>query len=399
MKKTIITLVAMSIILSLSGCGSSTTVKVSIGDQWKTLKTSLLYACIKPNAWQLPDKVSLPKTDINPSDAVPPYSIIDQMTAGSGTANKIKVATEALDLRKDEFVNLIKNSLPGWDMNKVANRAENIANILHITQPFENIFIQPDPILPPGLSIAHFDDKSVYIMIPANVGQQNFDAAYLNALISLELTKKSVDMSRLTQFCQQNVSFLEPEQQFSCDMAYAMSTWLDGTTEPEYRSYLLKSSLTFGHVFTPQVSQWAGNYFQFLGNTTLADVIENAVKDCENPLYQKLYDKLQNPGRLGIVLEDTKDGVRIKSFITDQARETGLLVGDIITDIDANQTKAVWNIQNILFDKYPEQNVIIKIIRKPEMGTAKSLEKLGEQLGMIKLAYELKLTDNSKSGF
>jgi hypothetical protein len=378
--------------LFFAGCQKEATVKVRFGVDWNWLRQSMLYATLNPQSWSMPAKPKLPETGIIVAEKNPPLAIVDVMFSGQGTVKTMENTKNIIELRKDEFTSLVEKGLSDWDLEKVATRAENIPNILHVKQPFSEIVIQPDPVLPPGLTVATFDRDIAYIIVPAFVGQQNFDAAYINALITWDLGNRKPDFERLEAFCTNNNAFLPATKQFSADMAYTMSTWLEGTVEPEYRSFLLKSSLAFGHMFTLQVSQWAGNYFQFIGNTTLSEVIENAVRDCENPLYQKLFDKVRNPGKLELVISDTKDGATILDFSGDSSRDSGLEIDDVIYDMDTRPIKALWEIQNLLFDKSPGDEVIVKVRRnKSQKAISQNLEQLGEENGKLLLGCKLRL--------
>lgn len=385
---------ALTATLSLSllaGCTDTSTVKVRGDIDWSILKKSVTYASIVKNSWQAAENVDLPNVNINLTQPLPPLDTVDQLSGGQGTIKEMVSASEKIELLKDQVIKVMTSSLDSWDMGKVATRAENIANIMHIKQPFTEILIQPDPVLPSGLSRTIIEGTTARVIIPTGIAQKDFDTAYVDALITWELKNKKPDFSRLEQFCIANNAFLTATEQFASDLAFAMGTWIEGTIEPDYRTYLLKSSLDFGHIFTPQVSQWAGNYFHFLGNVTLADAIESAVKDCENPLYQKLYSGLKNHGHLPLKLEDSQDGVKIAGFENDNAENTGLLVGDIVTEFDKIPIKSTWNISSILFDKNRGETLTINIVRHEAKGTEKSyvtLEQIGER---VKLVYKIEL--------
>lgn len=390
--KTIVFTIAATISLSLlAGCGNSATVKVKGDIDWSILKKSVTYASIVKNSWKAAEKIDLPKVNINLTQPLPPFETVDQLAGGQGTMKEMVAASDKIELLKDHATKLMTDSLEGWDMDRAATRAENIANIMHIKQPFTEILIQPDPVLPSGLSRTVIEGTTARIIIPSGIAQKDFDTAYINALLTWELKNKKPDFSRLEQFCIANGAFLPATEQFASDLAFAMNTWVEGTIEPDYRTYLLKSSLDFGHVFTPQVSQWAGNYFHFLGNVTLSDVIESAVKDCENPLYQQLYSSLKNHGHLPLKLEDSSEGVKIAGFENDKAENTGLLIGDIVTEFDKIPVKSTWNISSILFDKNPGETLTINIIRHEVKGTAKSYVTLEQIGGRVKLVYKIEL--------
>lgn len=382
----------------LAGCGQQKVdlPKLSIAVNWKTLKQSIIYACVKPQAWNMPQKPGLPNPEINIKEMFPPLSTIETLAVSEGTAGKIKSVSDIIEKRKDEFTNLVLGSLKSWDLAKLAVRADNIANIMHVDQPFREIVIQPDPVMLWGLNRVSIDGDKATIIVPTYIGDDNFDSAFTNALINFGMKDKNPDTSRIDEFCKRNGAFLPAWEQFTCDLAFAMSTWLSGTVEPDYRSFILKSSLEFGHIFTPQTSQWAGNFYQFLGNTNLQEVVENALIDCENPLYQKLYDRLKNSAWMGLTVTDTKEGVAVNAFGSEEATNSGLLKGDIIFDIDSMPIKAVWNVQNIMYDKAPGDEIIIKITRDEDKGDAKSLTKLGSENGKIMLAYKLKLVAKHK---
>lgn len=390
-KQIVTTLVTIIALASLAGCGETATVNVKADIDWSVLKKSITYASIVINSWKAPENIELPKVNINLAEPLPPLATVDELSGGQGTMKEMTLASENIELLKDKASKLMSDSVDGWDMNKAAVRAENIANIMHIKQPFTELLIQPDPVLPAGLSRTIIDGTTARIIIPAGIAQKDFDTAYINALITWELKNKKPDFSRLEQFCAANGAFLPATEQFASDLAFAMGTWVEGTVEPDYRSYLLKSSLDFGHVFTPQVSQWAGNYFHFLGNVTLADVIESAVKDSENPLYQKLYSTIKNHGLLPLKLEDTTDGVRIAGFENEKTEESGLLVGDIITEFDKIPIKNSWNILSILFDKSPNETLTIGIMRPENKGSEKCYVKMDKVDGMLKLIYKIEL--------
>lgn len=390
--KTIAFSIAATITLSmLAGCGDTSTVKVRGDIDWSILKKSVAYASIVRNSWQAPQNIELPKVNINLTQSLPPLETVDQLASGQGTMKEMVAASDKIELLKDKVTKLMTDSLEGWDMDRTATRAENIANIMHIKQPFTEILIQPDPVLPSGLSRTIIEGTTARIIIPAGIAQKDFDTAYINALVTWELKNKKPDFSRLEQFCIANGAFLPATEQFASDLAFAMGTWIEGTVEPDYRTYLLKSSLDFGHVFAPQVSQWAGNFFHFLGNVTLSDVIESAVKDCENPLYQKLYSSLKNHGHLPLKLEDSPEGVKITGFENDKTENTGLLVGDIVTEFDKIPVKSTWSISSILFDKNPGETLTINILRPEQKGSQKSYVKLDKIDGKLKLIYKIEL--------
>lgn len=382
---------AMITFASLAGCGEAATVRVKADIDWSILKKSVTYASIVKNSWKAPENIELPKVNINLTESFPPLETVDQLSGGQGTMKEMTAASEKIELLRDKASKLMSDSLDGWDMNKAGTRAENIANIMHIKQPFTELLIEPDPVLPSGLSRTIINGTTARIIIPAGMAQKDFDTAYINALITWELKNKKPDFSRLEQFCIANGAFLPATEQFASDLAFAMGTWVEGTVEPDYRTYLLKSSLDFGHVFTPQVSQWAGNYFHFLGNVTLADVIESAVKDSENPLYQQLYSTIKNHGLLPLKLEDTTDGVKIVGLENEKAEQSGLLVGDIVTEFDKIPVKSTWNISSILFDKSSNETLTINIIRPEQKGSGKCYVKLDKVEGKLKLIYKIEL--------
>jgi hypothetical protein len=365
---------------------------VAVGIDWKILKQSVIYACVKQNAWNMPEKPGLPDPQINIKEMFPPLSTVEQLAVSEGTSKKIGEISAIIEKRKGEFTSLLLDTFTAWDLEKIATRADNIANIMHLGQPFKEIVIQPDPVMLWGLSRSIIDGEKVTIIVPTYIHPDGFDAAFVTALISHSMKDKNPDISRLDDFCKKNGAFLPAWDQFASDMGFAMSTWLSGSMEPDYRSFVLKSSLEFGHIFTSQASQWAGNFFQFLGNTTLAECVENAIKDCENPLYQKLFDRLRNSAWLGLTLKDSKEGVQIAAFGSDEAMASGLMKDDIIFDIDSIPAKAQWNIQNIMLDKAPGDEAIIKVKRDKGKGSEKALTLLGEEDGNLLLAYKLRLS-------
>lgn len=382
---------ALMAVTAFTGCNELQTVSVKADVDWSMLRKSLAYASVTKNAWHAPEKLALPQANLNINDPMPPLGIVDELTGGQGTIKEMSSLYEKIDGIKEQACNSMLMTLESWDMDKTALRAENIANILHIRQPFSQILIQPDPVLPSGLSRTIIEGTTARIIIPAGIPQRDFDNAFVNALIMWDMKSRMPDMKIVEHFCKVNNTFLPANEQFASDMAFAMSTWLEGTVEPDYRTYLLKSSLDFGHVFTLQVSQWAGNYFQFLGNTNLTEVIANAVRDCENPLYQKVYTSLKNHGVWKVKLEDTKEGVRIAGFGSQKTRESGLLEGDVIVSFDKVPVKASWNIASLLYDKDRNESTFVKIIRPKGKGSEKSVGTHEQSGDNLILAYDIEL--------
>lgn len=374
---------------TLSGCDKTQTVSVKGDIDWALLKKSLIYSSITKNVWNAPEKLPLPQANIHINGALPPVRIVDELMGGQGTMKEMAAISTIIDELKEQASKSMLKTLEGWDMDKASLRAENIANILHIAQPFSQILIQPDPVLPSGLTRTVIQGTTARIIIPTGIPQNDFDYAFVNALIMWDMRNKMPDMKLVEHFCTVNNSFLPANEQFASDMAFAMGTWLEGTVEPDYRTYLLKSSLDFGHVFTPQLSQWAGNYFQFLGNTNLTEVIANAVKDCENPLYQRVYSSLKNHGKWKVKLADTKEGVKIAGLDSPVTRDSGLLEGDIIVAFDKQSVKASWNISSILYDLDRNENTIVKIVREKSKGSGKSVIRHEPDGNNLVLTYDV----------
>jgi len=79
--------------------------------------------------------------------------------------------------------------------------------------------------------------------------------------------------------------------------------------------------------------------------------------------------------KLGVIVQESEGMVHVTDFSPDSiALKSGLNKGDIITSVDGRKIKTVSDIKIALFDKEPEQTVIVKVVRKRFLFGSKELE-------------------------
>jgi S1-C subfamily serine protease len=99
-------------------------------------------------------------------------------------------------------------------------------------------------------------------------------------------------------------------------------------------------------------------------NTKLEEIVDQAFADCSNPKYLPLLDSLLNPGKLGIKVKETPEGLEVDELsVFGPSEQAGLLPGDIIVEIDTQKITKVWELENLLYDKAANQYVIVKVSR------------------------------------
>lgn len=356
----------MLIPIAFVSCGKAS-IQISKEPDWNALKMSILRASVinQSNLGQFGEYVS--DTRLTSSD-LEKYLDFSGSLKPNSPENLIK-AWQGLDQNRDTIIKIAKDSITF--ANNLNGRAEEIAIFAKTTLLFENITVQPDPSLPPGLTRANVAGKTAVLFVPPMAGQESFDSALLNAILQNTVLGKKYDMESIDKACQKYDASLSPREQVFADLAFSLSTWIDNPDMPtDLRAYTLKSSLKYGHIFSPQLGY---GDMSVMKNTRLEEIVDRAFEDCSNPKYSILIDSLLNPGRLGVKIKEISGGLEIDELsLSGPSEQAGLLPGDIIVEMDTNKITKVWELENLLYDKAANQYVIVKVSRDKTLGKEKA---------------------------
>ncbi|MCE5176930.1 PDZ domain-containing protein [bacterium] len=343
--------------IALASC-DKISIQINSEPDWNTLKISILRASItnQSNLGQFGEYVS--NAGLTSSD-LEKYLDENGSLKPNSPENIIKT-WQGLDQNRDAIIRIAKDSITF--ANNLGGRAEKIASFAKTTLPFESITLQADPSLPPGLTRASIAGKIAVLFVPPMAGRESFDSALLNAILQNAVSGKTYDMESIKKVCQKYGASLSPREQVFADLAFSLSTWIDNPDMPtDLRAYALKSSLKYGHIFSPQLGY---GDMSVMENTKLEEIVDQAFADCSNPKYLPLLDSLLNPGKLGIKVKETPEGLEVDELsVFGPSEQAGLLPGDIIVEIDTQKITKVWELENLLYDKAANQYVIVKVSR------------------------------------
>ncbi|MBP6927795.1 MAG: PDZ domain-containing protein [Caldisericales bacterium] len=362
MKKYLASMILIPI--AFVACGKAS-IQISNEPDWNALKMSILMtSATNQNLGQFGEYVS--NTGLTSSD-INNYLDANGSLKPNPPENLAKI-WQKLDSSHDAIIKIAKDSITF--ANKLGGRAEKIANFAKTTLPFENIVIQVDPSLPPGLTRVIIAGKTAILFVPPMAGQESFDSALLNAILQNSVSRKEYDTKSIEKVCQKYGASLSPREQVFADLAFSLSTWIDNPDMPtDLRAYTLKSSLKYGHIFSPQLGY---GDMSVMENTKLEEIVDQAFADCSNPKYLPLLESLLNPRRLGIKVNETPQGLEINELsLSGPSEQAGLLPGDIIVEVDTQKITKVWELENLLYDKAANQYVIVKVSRDKTLSREK----------------------------
>jgi len=343
--------------IAFASCGKAS-IQISNEPDWNTLRISILRASINnhSNLGQLGEYVS--NAGLTSSDL---EKYLDENgSLKSNSPESLAKILQKLDSNRDAIIKIAKDSITF--ASNLSGRAEKVANFAKTTLPFENITVQADPSLSPGLTRVSIAEKTAILFVPPMAGKESFDSALLNAILQNAVLGKTYNIESIEKMCQKYSASLSPREQVFADLAFSLSTWIDNPDIPtDLRAYTLKSSLKYGHIFSPQLGY---GDMSVMENTKLEEIVDQAFADCSNPKYLTLLESLLNPGRLGIKVKEIPEGLEINELsLSGPSEQAGLLPGDIIVEIDTQKITKVWELENLLYDKAANQYVIVKVSR------------------------------------
>ena len=76
-------------------------------------------------------------------------------------------------------------------------------------------------------------------------------------------------------------------------------------------------------------------------------------------------EQLPQPGRLGLHLEDTADGVEVSDLVAEGAGEkAGVEKGDLIRSVDGHTVQDIVDLKLLLLDASPGDRVTLEVFRR-----------------------------------
>lgn len=396
----------------LASCGGQgdTDAKILISKSvsWQELKSFVIMAALgdwdKGRIEQYQYAIDLVKQTTNqtlePSDFTPLCESVDAASnpvVGSKFESLVVTAQEMLNPLSDNLVSLTKDRLDLLSDASLLERCNNINEKLRIIKPFEVVTVGIDPSLAPGLCRVRVSDSDARLYIHPEVSYDSFEHALIAAYIEREMPEGEFRSNQIDLMTKKFGTCLTGHEQFVNDFAYSLQLWIGGEIEPDLMTYLVYSSVKFNHVFSAQLSHWAGNYMQF-AEMTLEELVPYGIDDASNPLYERLLKKLVDPARLGVVVDDSIGEVVISDLAKDSpARIAGILPGDVIEELDTEHIKSRWMLERKLYDKDPDSYIILKVKRdadKPTDGAIDVVQSEDEPNKNI-VAFQFLLTKKS----
>lgn len=375
--KRIMAIVIITMLLASCGAQGTITAEVKPGGDatdFETIKTSLVAVGINADKFSLGDFAQFAEV-------------------ASVSADPAK----AIDDAKENILKIASEYLQNWEFGKLPARAQSIAKTILYPQPFKEVTVFVDPTLASGITKAVIENNKARLYVPLYTGDSVFDQAFIVALLKHAMGNKKYDMTNIEKLCKKAGVKIDPTDQVLSDLSLPLSTYVESFMSEELRSYVLKTSFEYGHVFSA-----AFHYGDMLKSqeTTTQMVIDQAFEDANKEVYEKLYDKLINPGTVGAKLEDSaKDGITVSEiFVNGPAESAGILPGDVIMAIDTEPVSFIWQFESLLLDKDPNQYVILKVRRSADgpKDKATTSEPDTEHPGMNYLYFQVLLTNINK---
>lgn len=368
-------IMAMAIaVLLLASCGAQGTITAEVrpgGDatDFEAIKTSLVAAGKNADKFSLGDFAQFAETASVSADP-----------------------TKAIDDAKENILKVASEYLQNWEFDKLPARAQTIAKTILYPQPFKEVTVFVDPTLATGITKAVIEGDKARLYVPLYTGDSVFDQAFIVALLKHAMGEKKYDMTNIEKLCKKAGVVIDPTDQVLSDLSLPLATYIESFMSDELRSFVLKTSFNYGHVFSAAFHY--GDMLKSQETTTLM-VIDQAFEDANKEVYGKLYDKLTNPGTIGAKLDDSKDGITVSEiFVNGSAEVAGILPGDVITAIDTAPVSFLWQLESLLLDKDPNQYVILKVRRSADgpKDKATTSEPDTEHPGMNYLYFQVLLT-------
>lgn len=371
MKRTLAIAIAT---LLLASCGAQGTITAEVkpgGDavDFEAIKTSLVAAGKNADKFSLGDFAQFAETASTSADPA-----------------------KAIDEAKDNILKVASEYLQNWEFGKLSARAQTIAKTILYPQPFNEVTVFVDPTLATGITKAVIDGNKARLYVPLYTGDSVFDQAFIVALLKHAMGSKKYDMTNIEKLCKKAGAAIDPTDQVLSDLSLPLSTYIESFMSEELRSFVLKTSFNYGHVFSAAFHY--GDLLKSQETTTLM-VIDQAFEDANKEVYGKLYDKLTNPGTIGAKLDDSKDGITVSEiFVNGPAEVAGILPGDVIAAIDTAPVSFLWQLESLILDKDPNQYVILKVRRSADgpKDKATTSETDTEHPGMNYLYFQVLLT-------
>ncbi len=303
------------------------------------------------------------------SDLTNSIDIVGNPVPDSRFESLLNLTDETLDMFRDKAIATSQHSLELLDADNIKTRITKLNDKLRVKNNFERINIQIDPSLAPGLTRVSVDGNSAEIFIHTEVTYEYVEQGYIAALLMRESKKEDFDLTQIEKLTKQYGTALSGWEQFLSDFAYALQLWCGAELDPDMMTYLVYSSVKFNHIFSAQLSHWAGNFMQFK-DMSLKELVPYGIEDASNPIYERLLVRLVDPARIGIVIDDESENLIISGFVKETPAEiSGLMVGDQIVRLDTEDINQRWMLERKLYDKDPNSYVILKVRRDVNLPT------------------------------
>jgi hypothetical protein len=334
--------------------------------QWDTGRTDQFDYYIN-NLSMLTNRILTAEDRVGLYDSI---DLVGNAIPDNSYASLLSTVEETFDTLKDKIIETIDHKTDMLDTSRLQDRMSVIMNKLRVKKGFKNIIIQIDPSLSPGLTRAVVKGSEAKLFLHPQITYESFEQAFIVALLESVADREEFNLEQIDKLTNRYGGALSGWEQFLSDFSYSLHLWCGTSLEPDMMTYLVYSSVEFNHIFSAQLSHWAGNYIQFK-DMNLTELVPYGFEDASNPIYERLLTRLVNPARLGITLDSGRiDSLEISGFASGSpASKSGLMIGDIIYKMDTEHIGSRWMLKRKLYDKDPNSYVILKVKRSKDLPT------------------------------